>query len=99
MKRGTLPFGDQLYPQGQQYKIVPRSLSTTRAPKEPCSTSRGAIRTARCRERTRRGYRIFLVEVSGGDIDRMVARGFLDRRERDDPTAVERASGALLDRL
>jgi hypothetical protein len=79
--------------------LLHRAPATISLPHQPRSTSPGAIRTARCRERARRGYRIFLVEVSGSDIDHMIARGFLQRTERDDPTAVERAIGALLDML
>jgi hypothetical protein len=39
------------------------------------------------------------VEVSDADIAKLVARGYLDRLRRDDPTAVEAAVGAVLDHL
>ena len=51
------------------------------------------------RERRRRGFRCYLVEVRQANIDALVARGFLDRLRRDDPDAIERAIGAMLDRL
>jgi hypothetical protein len=54
---------------------------------------------ARLRERRQRGFRCYSIEVCEADIDALVARGFLDRLRRDDPCAVERAIGGLLDRL
>jgi hypothetical protein len=54
---------------------------------------------ARLRERRQRGFRCYSIEVCDADIDALVARGFLDRLRRDDPGAVERAIGGLLDRL
>ena len=63
------------------------------------STRPGAIRMARLRERRQRGFRCYPIEVCEADIDALVARGFLDRLHRDDPGAVERAIGRLLDRL
>lgn len=51
------------------------------------------------RERRRRGFRCYLVEVRDSNIDALVARGFLDRLRRDHPDAIERAIGALLDRM
>jgi hypothetical protein len=59
----------------------------------------GAIRMARLRERRLRGFRCFVIEVSQADVGRLVARGFLDRLQRDDPDAIERSIGAVLDRL
>jgi len=59
----------------------------------------GAIRMARLRERRQRGYRVFQIEVCDRDIASLIARGLLDRLRRDDPDAVERALGALLDRI
>ncbi len=59
----------------------------------------GATRMARLRERRQRGFRCYSIEVCEADIDALVARGFLDRLHRDDPGAVERAIGGLLDRL
>ena len=62
-------------------------------------TRPGGRRTARWRDRRPRGFKVYLIEVSAADIDALIARGLLDRRNRDDATAVERAIGALLDRL
>jgi hypothetical protein len=59
----------------------------------------GAIRMARLRDRRQRGFRCYSIEVSEADIGSLVAHGFLDRMRRDDPAAVERAIGAVLDRL
>ena len=63
------------------------------------STRPSATRMARLRERRQRGFRCYSIEVCDADIDALVARGFLDRLRRDDPCAVERAIGGLLDRL
>jgi hypothetical protein len=63
------------------------------------STRPGAIRMIRLRERRRRGFRVFQIEVCDGDLEALIARGFLDRLERSDPTAIERAIGCLLERL
>ena len=60
---------------------------------------RAATRMAWMRERRRRGFRCYLVEVRASNIDALVACGFLDRLRRDDPDAIERAIGALLDRM
>jgi len=40
-----------------------------------------------------------MIEVSGSDIAALIAGGFLDRQCWDDPAAIERAIGAVLDRL
>jgi hypothetical protein len=40
-----------------------------------------------------------VLEIDQVDIDGLVRRGFLDRMYRDDPAAIERAIGAVLDRL
>jgi hypothetical protein len=63
------------------------------------STKAAAIRMARLLDRRRRGFRCFAIEICQADINALVARGFLDRMRRDDPAAVERAVGAVLDRL
>jgi hypothetical protein len=42
---------------------------------------------------------VYQVEVCAADLDALMAHGFLDRRHRDDPTAIERAVGSLLDWL
>ena len=52
----------------------------------------------RMRDRRQRGFRCYLLEVSEADIDALV-RGFLDRMRRNEPGAVERAIGGLLDNL
>jgi hypothetical protein len=59
----------------------------------------GALRTARWRLRRQRGYRVYQIEVSAADIKALIARGLLDRQCRDDPNAVERGIGLLLDGL
>ena len=59
----------------------------------------GAIRMARLRDRRQRGYRCAVLEISAADIDGLIAHGLLDRLHRDDPSAIERAIGSLLDRL
>jgi|HubBroStandDraft_6_1064221.scaffolds.fasta_scaffold778248_2 hypothetical protein len=59
----------------------------------------GAVRMRRLRERRRRGFRIFSVEVGDADIDGLVARCLLDRMDRHKEEAVEAALGRLLDGL
>jgi hypothetical protein len=54
---------------------------------------------ARLRARRQRGFRVYQIEVSDTDIAALVARGFLDRLDRDNPAEVERSIGAVLDRL
>ena len=71
--------------------------STAKLPKR--QRRPGAIRMARLLDRRRRGFRCYTIEVCRADVDALVARGFLDRMRRDDPAAVERAIGAVLDRL
>jgi hypothetical protein len=63
------------------------------------STRLGAIRMSRLRDRRQRGYRCVVLEVCAADIDGLIAHGLLDNRQRDDPSAIERAIGSLLDRL
>jgi len=58
-----------------------------------------AIRMARLGDPRKRGFCCYLIEVSEADIDRLVRREYLDRINCDDPAAVERAIGAVLDRL
>jgi hypothetical protein len=71
----------------------PRSLT------EISNRSAGAMRMKRMRERRQRGFRCYLLEVSAADIDALVARGFLDRMRRNEPGAIERAIGGVLDNL
>lgn len=78
--------------------MTTRPASTGR-PRRQRSTSPGALRVARFRDRQRRGFRCYVLEIDQVDIDGLVRRGFLDRMYRDDPAAIERAIGAVLDRL
>jgi hypothetical protein len=39
------------------------------------------------------------IEICTADVDGLVRRGYLDRLERNDSAAVERAIGAVLERL
>jgi hypothetical protein len=73
--------------------------ATDFSPRSHSNVPPSAIRMARLRERRQRGFRCCLVEVCEADIDALVARGFLDRQRRNNPGAVERAIGGLLDRL
>ena len=59
----------------------------------------GAIRMWRLRDRRQRGFRVRQIEVCDNDIKALIAHGLLDRLQRDDAGAVERAIGSLLDRL
>ena len=43
---------------------------------------------ARLRDRRRRGYRCFTIEVSAVDITALVAHGLIDHQRRDDPAAI-----------
>jgi acetolactate synthase regulatory subunit len=58
-----------------------------------------AIRMARLRDRRRRGFRVYQIEVSAADLDALSAYDLLDRLARNNPVAVERAIGMVLDRL
>jgi hypothetical protein len=75
------------------------AVSKAGEPRRQRSTKPGAIRMARLFDRRRRGFRCFVIEICQADINALVARGFLDRMRRDDPGAIERAIGAVLDRL
>jgi hypothetical protein len=66
---------------------------------EASNRSAGGIRMKRMRERRQRGFRCYLLEVCETDIDSLVARGLTDRMRRNEPGAVERAIGGLLDNL
>ena len=54
---------------------------------------------ARLKERRARGFWCATLEICQSDVDGLVRRGFLDRMKRDDPAAVERAIGAVLEQL
>ena len=75
------------------------AASTARSATRQRSNRPGAIRMARLLDRRHRGFRCYTIEVCRADVDALVTRGFLDRMRRDDPAAVERAIGAVLDRL
>jgi hypothetical protein len=45
----------------------------------------------RLRERRRKGLRYFRVELRVTQIDLLVAKGYLEHKERDDPDALQRA--------
>jgi hypothetical protein len=72
----------------------PRSALQRQPSKRP-----GALRMARLKGRRQRGFRVYQIEVCAADIDGLIAHGLLDKRQRDDPSAIERAIGSLLDRL
>jgi hypothetical protein len=52
---------------------------------------------ARLRDRRRRGYVCYMIEVSDADVSNLVSRAFLDPQRRDDPAAIETAIAAVLD--
>ena len=54
---------------------------------------------ARLKERRARGFWCTTLEICQADVDGLVRRGFLDRMKRNDPAAVERAIGAVLEQL
>jgi hypothetical protein len=53
----------------------------------------------RLRERRKRGFRCFTLEVAERDVSALVIGGYLDRERANDMTAIEAAIGAVLDRL
>jgi hypothetical protein len=55
------------------------------------SPSPTAERMRRHRERRRKGLRYFRVELRVTQIDLLVAKGYLEHKERDDPGALQRA--------
>jgi hypothetical protein len=55
-----------------------------------------AARTRRHRERRRRGARCATVDVSQGQLDTLVARGYLSKGERDNSAALKNAIEAVL---
>jgi hypothetical protein len=63
------------------------------------SNRTAAIRMMRLRDRRQRGYRVYQLEVCVADIEGLIAHGLLDRLQRNEPSAIERAIGRLLDRL
>ena len=63
------------------------------------STNASAIRMQRLLDRRRRGFWCMTLEVCEADVNALVRRGYLDRMERNDPAAVERAIAAVLEQL
>ena len=64
---------------------------------KPLSERGGAVRMRWLRDRRRRGYRCFTVEVGDDDIAGLIARGLLDRLQQDDTGAVRAALHHWLD--
>jgi hypothetical protein len=83
--------------QEQQYA---RELQPAGAETEQLRSTRpGAMRMTRLRDRRRRGFRVSHLECCNADLDALIAGGFLDHLDRNNPNAVERAIGAVLDQL
>jgi hypothetical protein len=55
-----------------------------------------AARTRRHRERRRHGTRFVTVDVSQGELDALVVRGYLSEGERDNGAALKKAIEAVL---
>jgi hypothetical protein len=65
---------------------------------QPQRSSRpSAVRMRRLYDRRRRGFRCVTMEICDADVDRLVARGFLDRIDRHDDAAVDVAIARLLE--
>jgi hypothetical protein len=63
---------------------------------EHSSSSPGAIRMRRSRERRRNGVRIIPIEVKDSGIEILASKGYLRPEERDNPEAIRRALGKIL---
>ena len=63
------------------------------------STNASAIRMQRLLDRRRRGFWCVTLEMCEADVDALVRRGYLDRMNRNDPAALERAIAAVLEQL
>jgi hypothetical protein len=50
-------------------------------------------------DRRRRGFRCLVFEYCPADLDGLIRGGFLDKQNRDDLAAVERAIAAVLESL
>jgi hypothetical protein len=72
---------------------------TNRRAMRQLSERAGAIRMRWLRDRRRRGFRCVTVEVGVDDITGLIARGFLDRLQQDDASAVKAALHRWLDSL
>jgi hypothetical protein len=55
-----------------------------------------ASRTKRHRERRRQGTRCVMVDVSHGELDALVVRGYLAEEERDNGAAIKKAIEGVL---
>ncbi|MBV9016957.1 MAG: hypothetical protein JO058_14995 [Alphaproteobacteria bacterium] len=53
----------------------------------------------RLKERRARGFWCTTIEICESDVNGLVRRGYLDRLERSDAAAVERAIAAVLEQL
>ena len=53
----------------------------------------------RLKDRRARGFWCTTIEICEADVNALVRRGYLDRMERNDPAAVERAIAAVLEQL
>jgi len=78
---------------------APQSAPTNTPPRRHRSTKPGAIRMQRLLDRRRRGFWCMTLEICQADVDGLVRRGYLDRINRNDPAAVERAIAAVLEQL
>jgi hypothetical protein len=58
-----------------------------------------AIRMARLRDRRKRGFVCYVIEICDADIERLVRSGYLDRQRRDEPLAVQWAIAEVLQRV
>ncbi|MBV9015997.1 MAG: hypothetical protein JO058_10105 [Alphaproteobacteria bacterium] len=54
---------------------------------------------ARLKDRRTRGFWCTTIEICEADVNALLRRGFLDRMQRNDPAAVERAIAAVLEQL
>jgi len=68
-------------------------------PRRHRSTKSSATRMRALLDRRRRGFRCLMLEYCPTDVDALVRRGFLDRMQRADPAAIERAIAAVLETL
>lgn len=54
---------------------------------------------ARLRDRRKRGFVCYVIEICDADIERLVRSGYLDRQRRDEPLAVQWAIAEVLQRV
>jgi len=79
--------------------LTSQSAETYAAPRRQRSTKAGAVKMQRLIDRRHRGFWCITLEMCHSDVDGLVRRGYLDRMERNDPAAVERAIAAVLEQL